>query len=174
MKFGSRFKRNARGTSSHGQSRNTSVPRISEQYIKQLFEEFEGGFSKKLSPEFSRTESPILGALSKLDEPTDTDTFRNRSGKVPEDKRGKPGTKWGSFPGWSSSWSGTPRLSVPSFYWFRHRRGSSHYPSEKGRQNMQSSCIHAVNLFFLKNTENWDIVHGKILQNFHATWKIFY
>ena len=52
----------------NGQSRNTSVPRINEEYITQVFEEIEGGVSEKLSQEFSRTESRILGALTKLDE----------------------------------------------------------------------------------------------------------
>ena len=51
-----------------GQSRNTSVPRINEEYITLVAEEIEGRVSKKLSQEFSRTESRILGALSKLDE----------------------------------------------------------------------------------------------------------
>ena len=52
----------------NGQSRNTSVPRINEEYITQVSEEIEGRVSKKLSQEFSRTESRILGALTKLDE----------------------------------------------------------------------------------------------------------
>ena len=52
----------------NGQSRNTSVPRINEEYITQVSEEIEGRISKKLSQEFSRTESRILGALTKLDE----------------------------------------------------------------------------------------------------------
>ena len=52
----------------NGQSRNTSVPRINEEYITQVSEEIESRVSKKLSLEFSRTESRILGALTKLDE----------------------------------------------------------------------------------------------------------
>ena len=52
----------------NGQLRNTSVPRINEEYITQVFEEIEGRVSKKLSPDFSRIESRILGALTKLDE----------------------------------------------------------------------------------------------------------
>ena len=52
----------------NGQSRNTSIPRINEEYITQVSEEIEGRVTKKLSKEFSRTESRILGALSKLDE----------------------------------------------------------------------------------------------------------
>ena len=52
----------------NGQSRNTSAPRINEEYITQVSEEIEGRVSKKLSQEFSRTESRILGALTKLDD----------------------------------------------------------------------------------------------------------
>ena len=52
----------------NGQSRNTSVPRINKEYITQVSEQIEGRVTKKLSQEFSRTESRILGALSKLDE----------------------------------------------------------------------------------------------------------
>ena len=52
----------------NGQSRNTSVPRINEEYITQVSEEIEGRVTKKLSQEFSRTESRNLGTLSKLDE----------------------------------------------------------------------------------------------------------
>ena len=52
----------------NGQSRNTSVPRINEEYITQVSEGIESRVTKKLSQEFSRAESRILGALSKLDE----------------------------------------------------------------------------------------------------------
>ena len=68
----------------NGQSRNTSVPRINEEYITQLSEEIEGRVSKKLSQEFSRTESRILGALSKLDEFLLNQQIRTHSGTVPE------------------------------------------------------------------------------------------
>ena len=49
-----------------GQSRNTSVPRINEDYLTQLSDEIEGRITKKLSREFSRIESRISDALSKL------------------------------------------------------------------------------------------------------------
>ena len=52
----------------NGQSRNTSVPRINEEYITQVSEQIEGRVTKKLSQEFSRTAFRILGALSKLDD----------------------------------------------------------------------------------------------------------
>ena len=68
----------------NGQSRYTSVPRINEQYITQVSEEIEGRVSKKLSQEFSRTESRILDALSKLDEFLVSQQIRTHSGTVQE------------------------------------------------------------------------------------------
>ena len=67
----------------NGQSRHTSVPRINEEYITQVSEEIEGRVTKKLSQEFSRTESRILGALSKLDEFLLNPQIRTHSGTVP-------------------------------------------------------------------------------------------
>ena len=52
----------------NGQSQHTSVPSINEEYVTQVSEEIEGRVTKKLSQDFSGTESRILGALSKLDE----------------------------------------------------------------------------------------------------------
>ena len=65
------------------QSRNTSVPRINEEYITQVSEEIEGRVTKELSEEFSRTESRILGALSKLNEFLLNPQIRTHSGIVP-------------------------------------------------------------------------------------------
>ena len=53
--------RNSRG-------QNTLDPDLTQDYISQVSEEIEGRVTKKLPKEFSRTESRILGALSKLDE----------------------------------------------------------------------------------------------------------
>ena len=52
--------------SSRGQ--NVLDPELTQDYISQVSEEIEGTVTKKLSKEFSKTESRILGALSKLDE----------------------------------------------------------------------------------------------------------
>ena len=43
-------------------------PELTQDYISQVSEEIEGRVTKKLSKEFSKTESRILGGLSKLDE----------------------------------------------------------------------------------------------------------
>ena len=52
--------------SSRGQ--NVLDPELTQDYISQVSEEIEGRVTEKLSKEFSKTESHILGALSKLDE----------------------------------------------------------------------------------------------------------
>ena len=52
--------------SSKGQ--NVLDRELTQHYISQVSEEIEGRVTKKLSKEFSKTESRILGALSKLDE----------------------------------------------------------------------------------------------------------
>ena len=67
----------------NGQSRNTSVPRINEEHITQVSEEIEGRVTKKHTQEFSRTDSRILGALSKLDEFLFNRQIRTHSGTVP-------------------------------------------------------------------------------------------
>ena len=48
--------------------RNVLDPELTQAYISQVSEEIEGRVTKKLSKEFNKTESRILGALSKLDE----------------------------------------------------------------------------------------------------------
>ena len=59
-----------------------SVPKIDEEYSTQVFEEVEGRVTKKLSQEFSRTESRILDALSKLEEFLLNLQIRTHSGTV--------------------------------------------------------------------------------------------
>ena len=48
--------------------RNVLDPELTQYCISQVSEEIEGRVTKRLSKEFNRTESRILGALSKLDE----------------------------------------------------------------------------------------------------------
>ena len=49
-------------------AQNVLDPELTQGYISQVSEEMEGRVTKKFSKELSRTESRILGALSKLDE----------------------------------------------------------------------------------------------------------
>ena len=60
-----------------GQSRNTSAPRINEEYITQLPDEIEGRVTKKLS------QSSIFGAPSKLNKFLLNLQIRTHSGNVP-------------------------------------------------------------------------------------------
>ena len=72
----------------NNQSENSAAPGITEDYIAQVSEEIGGKVSKKLSQQFSRTESRILGALPNLD-----DFFLNhRYGHSPELFREHSGT----------------------------------------------------------------------------------
>ena len=52
----------------NSRAQNTLDLELTQGYISQVSQEIEGRVTKKLSKEFSRTESRILGALSKLDE----------------------------------------------------------------------------------------------------------
>ena len=49
-------------------AQNVLDPDITQDYISQVSEEIEGRVAKKISKEFGKAESHILGALSKLDE----------------------------------------------------------------------------------------------------------
>ena len=47
----------------NGQSRNTSVPRINEEYTTQVSEEIEGRVTKKLCPRSTAGQSPAFWVL---------------------------------------------------------------------------------------------------------------
>ena len=68
-------------------ARKSNVPRSQEDYITQVSEEIEGGVTKKLSQEFSRTESRILGALSRLADFLLNPIIQCHSGSAPETYR---------------------------------------------------------------------------------------
>ena len=88
----------ARQTQEDYPRNGTSVARI-EEYITQVSEQIESKGTKKLSQEFSTTNSRILGALLNLEESFLHPQVQTRSGivhcsgNIPEHKRGKPGTK---------------------------------------------------------------------------------
>ena len=67
----------------NSQSQNTLDPGMAQEYISQVSEEIEGRVTKKLSKEFSRTQSRILGALFKLDEFLQDPQVRTCSVSVP-------------------------------------------------------------------------------------------
>ena len=67
-------------------AQNSNVPRSQEDYITQVSEEIEGRVTKKLSQEFSRTESGnrILGALARLDDFLTNSLTQGHSGTARE------------------------------------------------------------------------------------------
>ena len=69
--------------SRNSQSHNSSAPGITEEYKAQVSEEIDGRATKKLSQEFNRVESRILGALSKLVKFLLNPQVRTFSGIVP-------------------------------------------------------------------------------------------
>ena len=70
---------------------------LTQDYLSQVSQEIEGRVTKKLSKEFSRTESRILGALSKLDEFLLNPQVRTCSVAVPGTSR-KTGEPLGIVP----------------------------------------------------------------------------
>ena len=71
----------------NNQARDTNVPRNQEGYITQVSKEIEGRVTKKLSQEFIRAESCILGSLSNLDQFLLNPQAQVHSGSVPETSR---------------------------------------------------------------------------------------
>ena len=67
----------------NSRAQNALDPELTHDYISQVSQKIEGRVTKKLSKEFSRTESRILGALSKLDEFLLNSQARTRSLAVP-------------------------------------------------------------------------------------------
>ena len=65
-KFGANARDSQGEMPGNSQSQNSAFPRVNEEYNK-VSEEIEGMVTKKLSQEFKRTKSRILGALSTLD-----------------------------------------------------------------------------------------------------------
>ena len=63
------------------------LPDLREDYITQVFEEIEGGVTKMLSQEFSRTENHILGALARLDDFLMNPLLQGHSGTTQETSR---------------------------------------------------------------------------------------
>ena len=68
-------------------AQNVLDPELTHDYISQVSEVIEGRVTKKLSKEFSKTESRILGALSKLDELVLNPQVRTCSVAVPGTSR---------------------------------------------------------------------------------------
>ena len=76
------------------QSQNALYPEMTQEYISQVSEEIEGRVTKKLSKEFSRTESRILCPLPELDEFLLNPQVRTCSVAVPGTSRNSDSENW--------------------------------------------------------------------------------
>ena len=75
---------------------DTNVPRSQEDYITQDSEEIEGSVTRKLSKEFNKTESCILGALSRLGEFLLNPLIQGHYGSAPQTSRNTYGADQGT------------------------------------------------------------------------------
>ena len=90
---------NNENSEDHPRSRwaqNSDAPRSEEKYITQVFKEIEGTVTNKLSQDFNRTESLVLGALSRLDDFLLNPLIQGHSGTASETSRNAHVTKQGT------------------------------------------------------------------------------
>ena len=154
---------------SNGQSRDTSVPRINEDYITQVSEEIEGRVTKKLSREFSRIEFRILSTLSKLDEFLLNQQIRTHSGTVPGIFRNTNVENQGTNEDYSQS---DPHPEVgPSVCQFRHSihsdTGETH-DMMTGVIEQTSMCPHSKSVILISKK---DIDHFFMLRSLIILYK---
>ena len=77
-------------------AKSSNIRRSHEDYIIQVSKEIKARVSKKLSKEFSRKESRISGALSRLDEFLLNPLLQGHSGSLPETSQNALGTNHGT------------------------------------------------------------------------------
>ena len=78
----------------NSKAQNTLDPELTQDYISQVSEEIEGRVTENFSKEISRTESRILGALSKLDAFLLNPQGRSGSVTVPGTSRNNNSVNW--------------------------------------------------------------------------------
>ena len=125
-------------------SQNVLDPEITHDYISQFSEEIEGRVTKKLSKEFSKTESRILGALSKLDEFLLNPQVRTCSVVVPGTSRNTI-LENRENTGYSSSDNPYPRVG-----YFSHHSGQLNSP-DTGNNPHRWCCLTAPNVHSSEN-----------------------
>ena len=138
-------------------AQNVLDPELTQDYISHASEEIEGRVTKKLSKEFTKTESRILGALSKLDELLLNPQVRTCSVAVPgtsrNNKSENPETT-GDHP------SDDP---YPEVGYFSHHSGQLESPETQSHPHSSSESLsllknyrtHFNSMQFLYDCPNW-------------------
>ena len=116
------------GRSSRAQ--NVLDPESAQDYISQVSEEIEGRVTEKISKEFSKTESRILGALSKLEVFLLNPQVRTCSVAVPGTSRNGNSENWETNEGRSSD------DPYPEVGYFPHHSGRLSSPGTETNPHM--------------------------------------
>ena len=95
-RFGALTKKNCEEHPKSNLAQNSNAPRSQEDYITQVSKEIEGRVTKKLSQDFSRTESRMLGAPSRLDDFLLNPLIQGHPGTAPDTSRNAYGTNQGT------------------------------------------------------------------------------
>ena len=119
-------------------AQNVLDPELTQDYIYQVSEEIEGRVTKKLSKEFSKRESRILGALSKFDEFLLNPQVRTCSVAVPGTSRNN-NTENRETTGDRSSEEPYPKVGYLS-----HHSGHLNSPETKNNRHMVTRATEIV------------------------------
>ena len=111
-------------------TQNVLDPELTQDYISQVSEEIEGRVTKKLSKDFSKTESRILGALSKLDELLLNPQVWTCSVALPGTSRINNSENRGT------TGDGTSDDPYPEVGYFSHHSGQLYSPETEGTPHM--------------------------------------
>ena len=123
----------SRGTPEGSRAQSVLDPELTQDYIFQFSEEIKGRVTKKLSKEFSKTESRVLGALSKLDEFVPNPQIRTCSVAVPGTSRN---INWENRETTGDRSSDDP---YPEVGFFSHHSGQPNSPETE--TNSHNSCF---------------------------------
>ena len=115
------------------------MPRSQEDYITQVSEESEGGVTKKLLHELSRTENHILGALAGLDDFRTNPLSQGQSGTAPETSRNIFSINQGTNEDDSQS---NPHPEAGFF--------TNQMEQNSGPEDGHDTCLHAFFMFYLR------------------------
>ena len=151
----------------NNQLQKTLDPEMAQEYISQVSEEIDGRVTKKLSQEFSRTESRILRALSKLDELLLNPQVRTCSVAVPGTSRNSNSE--------NREPTGDRSLDDPR----PEARFSSHHSGNLNSSEVEE-CPHSVGIMFINKmtvplfTVLWSRRSWEQKTAFRMRFQIFY
>ena len=119
-------------------AQNVLDPESTQDYISQVSEEIEERVTKKLSKEFSKTESRILGALSKLDELLLNPQVRTCSVAVPGSSRNSNSENRETSRDRSSD------DPYPELGYFSHHSGQLNSPETENNTHMVTGAAEGI------------------------------